>query len=169
MTTTETVIERIAVEIVNRLSEITLDNGYTFNAVNVIRNDRLGTYATPEHHLMEVVQDDSTRVEELDCPGNPPALAFETMFHIHCYVRESDTLATEVASSTNEALGQMVKAITHPSVSPSTWYTFGGNAVECSIETLKRFRSSDGTHAGGTLEIKTIHRQSEIDAYAGRA
>jgi hypothetical protein len=163
------VIERIALEIVERLERISLANGFTFDVKKVVRNDRLGTANTPEHLMMEVVQGVSQYNADLSHPGNPPAIAWDTTFNIHCYVRESQRLETDVATTSNEMVAAVIKAITTPATSPSTWYMMGDSAVIAEFESSEPFSPGDGSHAGATIPLSVTHRQSENDPYEVRA
>jgi hypothetical protein len=53
---TKTVIETIASEIVRRVDEITIDNGYTFDRYEVVRPDRVGNEVNPVDGLIVVMQ-----------------------------------------------------------------------------------------------------------------
>lgn len=163
------VIERIALEIVERLERITIANGFTFDVSRVVRNDRMGTANSPEHLMMEVVQGDSQYNSDLMHPGNPPAIAWDTTFNIHCYVRESTRLETDVATTSNEMVAAVIMAITTPETSPTTWYQMGGNAIICDFESSQPFSPNDGSHAGATVPLLVTHRQSENDPYEVRA
>lgn len=169
MSNTESVIERIAVEIVRRLERIKIENGYSFNIAKVIRNDRQGTAAAPRNHTVYVVQGDSARQPELDKPGNPPAIAYETTFDFKCFVRESDALRTETDSTVNEVVAAVRKAICTPETSPTTWYTMGGEAILCNWGDNSPFDPGDGSNAGATVSLLVLYRESETDPYESRA
>ena len=169
MPNTESVIERIAIEIVERLERIRVENGYAFNVTEVIRNDRLGSVSAPRNHTIYVVQGDSLRSPEVDKPGNPPAIAYETSFDFKCFVKESDSLRTETASTVNEMAAAVRKAIVTPETSPSTWYTMGGEAILCNWGDNSPFPAQDGSNAGVVVSLLVLHRESETDPYESRS
>jgi hypothetical protein len=169
MPDTESVIERIAIELITRLEAIRVENGFSFDVVGVIRPDKFGEAFTPQNHLIVVSQGDSTYNAESSHEGNPPAIAFDTAFEINCLVRESDRLQTEIASSTNEMISAAMKAIVTQADDPSVWYQMAGNAINCNWGGISPYSQTDGTHAGGTLTLIVLHRQSEDDPYEARA
>jgi len=103
-----TVIESIAREIVSRLEQIKIANGYAFNVTSVIRPNRNATW-TPEDRLILVKQGDSTKNESLSCPGNPPAMAFDTTFELCGFVRTSDFCSKEYESIENDPVLRLSK------------------------------------------------------------
>lgn len=166
MPNTESVIERIAVELIRRLLRIKVENGYPFNVVNVFRQDRLGRNENPEHQSIVVIQGDSVRLRDLDCPGNPPAIGYETQFDFSCIVRESDHIESEVSSTCNEFAAAVQKAIVTPETGNSTWYTLGGHAVMCDWGNLSPYY--DGATTGVVVSLLVHHKQSETDPYESR-
>jgi len=169
MSATETVIERIAVEIVRRIEAITIDNGYSFNVAGVVRPDRLGREVNPKDRLIVVYQGESQYNEELSHGGNPPAIAYDTEFSIKCFSRESDKLNAEVASSANEILAAVRKALVNEASNPSVWYQMAGDAIICNWGTVTPFSPGETSHAGGTIPLTVTHRESEDNPYIARA
>ena len=164
-----TVIEKIALEIVRRLEEITIDNGYSFDVVAVARPDREGKNYTPEDKLIEVTQGDSIRNPEMSLPGNPPATAYDTDFEINCFVRESDYDTNGYDAIQNERGSQIIKAITSEATDPNNWHTLEGNALIAEIGDIKAYSSSEGHHNGVSVMLSVLHRQSENDPYTVRS
>lgn len=169
MPATETVIERIAIEIVRRLEAITIDGGYSFNVAGVVRPDRLGREVNPRDRLIVVYQGESQYNDALCHPGNPPAIAYDTTFTIVCFSRESDRLNTEAASSTNEILAAARKAIVTEATSPGVWYTMAGDAIICNWGNITPFSAGETAHAGGSIPLIVTHRESEDNPYIARA
>ena len=165
----DTVIERIAIEIIARLQTITIANGYPFDVTDVVRPDRLGTGFTPDNYLMLVTQKDSSYNSELSHEGNPPAIAFDTTFEIACMVRESDKDENAIATTTNAVIAAAMKAIVNGASDPGLWYQMAGNAIICNWGSISPFSQSEGNHAGGTLDLIVTHRQSENDPYTVRS
>ena len=164
-----TVIERIANEIVRRLQRITVANGYTFDVSNVQRADRLGTSIVLENYLVLVVQQDSQPNEELSHPGNPPAIAFDVTFNVHCFVRESDREESVMSTTSNEMAGQAMKAIANETNAPYKWWQMDGNSILTEFGTIGPYSESEGVNAGVTLPLIVSYRVSENDPYEVRA
>jgi hypothetical protein len=162
-----TVIESIAREIVSRLEQIKIANGYAFNVTSVIRPNRNATW-TPEDRLILVKQGDSTKNEALSCPGNPPAMAFDTTFELCGFVRTSDFCSKEYEPIENDRGAQIIKAITTEATDPSMWYTFAGNAVIADIMEVRSFEESE-SHNGVIVSLSVTHRQDENNPYNVRA
>ena len=165
----DTVIERIAIEIITRLETITIANGYLFTVTDVVRPDRLGTSFTPDNYLIVVTKKDSAYNDELTHPGNPPAIAFDTTFEIACMVRESDKEESSIATTTNTVMAAAMKSIVTGATDPIVWYQMAGNSINCNWGDISPFSQSDGSHAGGTISLIVTHRQSENDPYTVRA
>ena len=166
---TKTVIERIALEIVTRLESITTTNGYSFTVCSVVRPDRLGQLIVPEHYGIVVTQGDTNEVEELSHPGNPPAIAYETTFSIHCFVRDSDKNPTAFDPAVNEVAGQIVKALRLRAADASRWTSMAELAIDSTIKAIKPYPESDGTHSGVTIPLTVLFRHSEGNPYEVRA
>jgi hypothetical protein len=164
-----TVIENIATEIVRRLQRITVANGYTFDVANVQRADRLGTSIVLENYLVLVVQQDSQPNEELSHPGNPPAIAFDATFNVHCFVRESDREESVMSTTSNEMAGQAMKAIANETNAPYKWWQMNGNSILTEFGTIGPYSESEGVNAGVTLPLIVSYRVSENDPYEVRA
>ena len=162
-----TVIESIAREIVSRLEQIKIANGYAFNVTSVIRPNRNATW-TPEDRLILVKQGDSTKNEALSCPGNPPAMAFDTTFELCGFVRTSDFCSKEYESIENDRGAQIIKAITTEATDPSMWYTFASKAIISDIVEVRSFQESE-SHNGVIVSLSVTHRQDENNPYNVRA
>jgi hypothetical protein len=162
-----TVIESIAREIVRRLEKIKSVNGYAFNVTKVVRPDRNATW-TPEDRLILVKQGDSIKNAELSYPGNPPAVAFDTVFELCGFVRTSDFCDKEYDPIENDRGAQIIKAITTEATDPGSWYTFAGKAVISDITEVRSFEESE-SHNGVIVSLSVTHRQDENNPYNVRA
>lgn len=161
--------ERIALELVSRLEAIAEENGYTFTANQVKRLNRLADNATAEHLAIWVIQGDNTYNEELTHEGNPPAIAYDLEFNIHCFVRESDRDEDPYSTECNHMAAAVRKAIVTPAQSPSTWYTFDGNAINATWGAESPMLSADGSQSGVTLPLIVTYRVSEDDPTEARS
>jgi hypothetical protein len=164
-----TVIESIAVELIRRLEEITIDNDYTFDAYDVVRPDRTGVEVNPVDSLIVIKQGKSTRNTELDMPGNPPALAYETPFEIECFVRLSDKAENEYQEIQSDRGAQIIKAITTEATDAGRWFSFGEKATNTELGDIENFEVSEGNHCGVTVAMTVTHRQDENNPYNARS
>jgi hypothetical protein len=165
MPNTTPVPELIAIEIESRLNTILLENGYSFDVTEVVRPNRRGENWLYKHNGIGIRQGNSERVPELDCPGNPPAIAYMTPFVITCICKDSENLDQPHATNSNEMAAAAVKAIT----SVDMWHTMGDVAVISEIDTHEPFTSSDGESDGVSIPISVTYRVSEDDPYEVRA
>jgi hypothetical protein len=122
-----------------------------------------------ENYLVLVVQQDSQLNEEMSHPENPPAIAFDATFNIHCFVRESDREESVMSTTSNEMAAQAMKAITNESVSPNKWWQMAGNAIVSEFGMIGPYSESEGVNAGVTLPLVVSYRISETDPYEVRA
>ena len=160
--------ELIALEIVSRLELITVANGYAFNVPQVVRPNRKGDNWERKHLSIGVLQGESERVPELDCPGNPPALCYRVVFNLECVCKDSEIDSPDAAHATNEneIAAAVVKAITDDG---ATWYTMNGNAIDSEIGTHTPFSSPEGEANGVQIPISVMYRVSENDPFQVRA
>lgn len=164
----KTVVENIAIEIARRLENITVFNGYAFDISSVVRPDRLGQNIVPEDKLIVLSQGDSNEVEALSLPGNPPSVAYETTFAIHCFYRDSDKNPSEFDPVVNDLAGQVIKCLRDEASDQSRWMTIGDNAIDSKIRTITPYPESDGTHLGVTIPLSVTYRHSEGNPYEVR-
>jgi len=164
-----TVIESIAKEIVRRSERITIDNGYTFDAAGVVRPDRLGVEVNPVDALVVVKQGDSVKNDELSYPGNPPAVAYDVLFEIECFVRLSDHACNDYQEIQSDRGAQIVKAITSEATDPGAWYTFEGKSINTEFGDIKNFETSEGNHNGVTVAMTVTYRHDENNPYNARS
>jgi hypothetical protein len=159
--------ELIALEIVDRLSMIAVDNGYAFDIAEVVRPSRRGDNWKHGHLGVCVQQGEATRVPELDCPGHPPALCYEVLFELKCTVKDSDHNEDPHATNENEMAAEVVRAITVRD--GNQWYTMDDNAVDCILGSMTPFESSEGEFNGVSIPLGIRYRVSENNPYAVRA
>ena len=151
------VVERIANEILDRLNTL-IDDGYSF-----VRPDREGTNISPVDKSIVLRQMPSTANAVLSQHGNPPAMAFDCVFMCVCNVRNVFDDEPAYDTACNRAASEIIAAIANPSVSPTTWYTFDGNAVNAQIGASTPYVSSVGTRSGVIVPILITYRVSEND------
>ena len=169
MPNTTPIPELIADEIVDRLEAIAIDDGYAFDVAFVTRSNRLGTNFRPQAHGMLVMLGDNQRNDEMDHPGNPPAIAYDLTVMVKCFANAGVSETGSHNTRSNEMVAAAMKAITNPTVSPSTWYTLGGNAINTEFGDVEYFSATEGDHAGASLPLIVTYRISETDPFTVRA
>lgn len=156
--------ETIALEIVDRLYNITTANGFPFTA-DVVRPNRLGSDWTPAPNTIVVVAGDVERDEEHDCPGNPPALSYAVTFIIQGFVRQSD----REEASDQAKVWAMVASIKKAIGQVSEWHIFNAQNWDARWGATTQFDPSQGAHSGASVELVIYYRVSENDPYTVRA
>ena len=163
--------ERIATELLTRLSAITTANGYNFTASQVVRLNRKGDNWTQKHLSIALTQEPETRNEELDHPGSPPANAYDVEFQIKCVSRDQETSGGNPATTAkdtivNDMIAAVRKAIAVPA---ATWHQMGGVAINSMFGDSTIEDSSEGEATVGTVTLMVTYRVSETDPYVVRA
>lgn len=163
-----TVPELIALEIVGRLQLITTVNGYAFTVSEVVRPNRKGDNRKYSHLGIGVLQSLSERVPELDCPGNPPAIAYAVTFNLECVCKDSEIDASTAAHATNEneMAATVVKALANDG---GMWFTMNNNAINTELGAMEPYSSPEGEFNGVQIPVRVIYRVAENDPYVVRA
>jgi hypothetical protein len=158
------VVSRISDEIFARLQALVSGSAGAYSFANVVRPTKLATY-TPQHGLIVLTRGEVSRVTELDCPGNPPAVAFQQTFSIRVHIApsEKDTTPVEVYEDVMEA--EIHKAIVNDS---ATWHTFGDLAINADLGAQQTV-VSDGSYDGIAVPLTVTFRITEGDPYTVRA
>lgn len=157
--------ETIATTLVTRLEAITEANGYNFTVAGVVRPNRLQKGITPEHLQIQVRQGVNVYNAALSHEGNPPAMAYNCVYELHCFVRNDDESTTASATFENDFEAAVKQAV----CSTSDWYNFGGNAIISDWGQSRPFVSQEGNHAGITIPLIVTYRVSETDPYTVRS
>ena len=158
------VVSRISDEIFARLQALVSGSAGAYSFANVVRPTKLATY-TPQHGLIVLTRGEVSRVTELDCPGNPPAVAFQQTFSIRVHIApsEKDTTPVEIYEDVMEA--EIHKAIVNDA---ATWHTFGDLAINADIGAQQTV-VSDGSYDGIAVPLAVTFRVTEGDPYTVRA
>ncbi len=158
------VVSRISDEIFARLQALVSGSAGAYSFANVVRPTKLATY-TPQHGLIVLTRGEVSRVTELDCPGNPPAVAFQQTFSIRVHIApsEKDTTPVEVYEDVMEA--EIHKAIVNDA---ATWHTFGNLAINADLGAQQTV-VSDGGYDGIAVPLAVTFRITEGDPYTVRA
>ena len=161
--TEKPIVTKISDEIFSRLEALIEVPNDAFTFVDVIRPTKLANY-TPDHALIVLTRGEVARVPELDCPGNPPAIAYQQTFLIRVHIAPSEKDLTPVELFEDVAEAEIHKAIR----TNGTWHTFGGNAVTADFGS-QQTAVSDGGYDGIAVPLLVTYRISEGDPYTARA
>lgn len=160
------VLERIAVELVERLEEITTANGYSLTVAGVLRPSRLAWESSAyKNKTLVVMQGENIRVEELDCFGNPGSLAWQVTFNVHCVARQDDSDSDSFNTLPNELDSCVRKAV----ADANNWHQFSGLAVNAEFGTTTHTVPAEGEASGAVVPIIITYKVSETDPYEVRA
>lgn len=154
------VVERIAVELLNRLRQLEAGYADASAVVEVIRPTRLGNY-TPKHLQIVLTQDSPEQADELNRPGNPPAVAWEQRFNIRCHVMPSELDPVSIDEYINSTAADIVRVVTASGVG---WHTFNDLAIDARFDALEMMEA-DGGIDGFNLPLRVLYRTSELTPY----
>jgi hypothetical protein len=158
------VVSQISDEIFTRLETMVAGANGPYEFAGVMRPTKLATY-TPEHLLIVQTRGESVRVPDLDCPGNPPAIAMQQTFLIRVHIAPSERDPQPVEFYEDIAEAEIQKAICYDQ---DTWHTFGGNAINAMFGSIQTV-TSDGGYDGISIPLDVTYRYSEGDPYEVRA
>lgn len=157
------VVTLISDEILDRLRVLITGNAGAYFFCDVVRPTKLATY-TPQHGLIVLTRGAQSRVTELDCPGNPPAICWQQTFLIRVHIAPSERDETPVEAFEDIAQAEITKAIRNG----DTWHTFDGNAIDAQFESVV-ITTSDGSYDGIAVPVNVVYRVAEDDPYTVRA
>jgi hypothetical protein len=157
------VIEIIARKIVTRLEAIQVANGYNVNVSKVIRPKKVDEN-TNEDYQIRIIQADSERMPEMDCAGNPPAVAYNQPFEIEGIMLPSDTTTKSADEFRNEFSADITKALT----TPATWWNWDGLAFNSGVMPPELKADDGGGVIGVKIVLNVMYRTSENDPYTAR-
>jgi hypothetical protein len=156
------IVTQISDEIFTRLETLITEPNDAFTFVDVVRPTKLATY-TPAHGLIVLTRGEIARVTELDCPGNPPAIAWMQTFLIRVHIAPSEKDPTPI-----ELYEDVAEAAIHKALRTSgTWHTFGGIAINADFG-AQQTATSDGGYDGIAVPVMVTFRVSEGDPYTVR-
>lgn len=157
------IVTKISDEIITRLETLITEQNDAFTFREVVRPTKLATY-TPEHGLIVLTRGEVARVTELDCPGNPPAIAYQQTFLIRVHIAPSERDATPIEMYEDVAEAAIIKAIT----TLGAWHQFAGNAINANFGP-QQTATSDGGYDGIAVPLIVTYRVAEDDPYQVRA
>jgi hypothetical protein len=158
------VVAKIADELFRRLESLVAVPNDFIEVCEVIRPQRLGGY-TPKHLQIVITRGDEERVTDLDCPGNPPAIAKRQVFEIRCHIMPSEKDTTPLERYRDAFVAIVESAVRGDE---STWYSMGGNAIDTEWESAVDM-DSDGSFAGVMVPVAVTYRHSEGNPNEARA
>lgn len=163
VTATRPVVERIAAEIAKRLELLTSGFSSHFRASEIVRPKRYAEY-TPENNQIIVQYAEDEVIEAMSRPGNPPAIARNQTYSIHCHIIPSTKDPTPADEYISIVGSEVVRAICRPQ---ATWYTFGSLAIDA---TWGSFEAIDSARVGGVnVPLTVLYRTDENNPYLARA
>lgn len=160
--TEKPIITKISDEIYSRLEALVAVPNDAFTFCDVVRPSKIATY-TPRHAMIVLTRGDVSRVTDLDCPGNPPAVAYQQTFLIRVHLAPSEKDTTPIEYYEDVAEAEIIKAIR----TSSTWHTFDGNAINAEFAAVQT-ATSDGGYDGIAVPLVVTYRVSESDPYTAR-
>lgn len=156
------VVSRISDEIFARLQTLGESTG-VMHFTGVERPTRLAAYV-PKHGMVVLERGESVRVNELDCPGNPPAVAYRQTFLVRVHIAPSERNEAPLELFEDVAEAEVIRAVK----SETLWHQFGGLAINAEfLSTLQM--TSDGGYGGIAVPIDVTYRVTEGDLYEMRA
>lgn len=157
------VVSRISDEIFARLQALVSGSAGAYSFVDVVRPTKIATY-TPQHGLIVLTRGEVSRLTEIDCPGNPPAVGWQQTFliRVHIAPSERDETPVEVYEDVMEA--EINRALI---TDQATWHTFGDLAINADIG-AQQTAVSDGGYDGIAIPLVVKYRTTEGDPYTVR-
>lgn len=167
VTESRPISERIASELLGRLSLLAAgysDHVPVSEVVRPLRNE----IETPTHLQIVLTQDSPERVPELDCPGNPPASAYQIKFNCRCRVMPSERDTTAVDELINAMAAEVVRVVCDESYLEYQWHTMENLAIDSEWQSHENI-DSDGSYDGVNVPLLVTYRVSENNPYTVRA
>lgn len=158
------VVDRISDVLFRRLQLLTAGYSVFTPVVEVIRPTRMGGF-TPQHLQIVLTMGDKARNTELDCPGNPPAIAWDQTFNIRCHVMPSERDTTRVDEIVNAFAADVMQVVCDAG---SQWHTFDGLAIESQWQDMQDI-DADGSFVGVNVPITITFRTDENNPFNVRA
>ena len=153
------VVERIADELFARLQKLTAGYSAMFIASEVIRPTRVDGY-TPKNRQIVLTFGQEERVNELDCPGNPPAVAYRQTFNIRCHVAPSEKDPTPV----ERYVALMAASVMQVVGDANRWHTFSELSINAEWQTREDIAGEGGTD-GCNMPIAITYRVDETNPF----
>jgi hypothetical protein len=152
----EPVSEQILSTIRTRLLEYTTDTQ---------RSTRVSTWQ-PKDGTLVVNMMSLERNEELSCPGNPPAQAWDMTVEICGLIKPSDSDTTAVDTHKGRVYSEIVKACCD---GISGWWKWGEKSINSTFGGVEEHTDDNGAFAGVKVTMTTTFRTDEDNPFNVRA
>jgi hypothetical protein len=156
MSLTVTVDEAIAMAVTARLQDIDL--------IDVVRLRRDPENWTPEDRQVVVVKRSPQRQPSLDCPGNPPAIAYSVQINLRLHVLQSERDNEETDNQMSVLVGDVITGIT----SADQWYQWDSLALNTELGAIE-YINNDGGFDCSVIQLVITYRFSEDNPFEVRA
>lgn len=157
------IVERIARELLRRLESLINSAHHNISAVEVFRPKRLETFS-PRNRQVVLTDGSHVRVPELDCPGNPPALARRITFNIRCHLINDEKSCEPIDTLVHMFAADVENVVVDDD---PQWYTFDGNSFDA-VWGDEEYIAGDGAIDGVNVPISITYRHSEGNQYEVR-
>lgn len=151
-----TVDEAIAMAVAARLQDVDL--------IDVVRLRRDPENWTPEDRQVVVVKRSPQRQPSLDCPGNPPAIAYSVQINLRLHVLQSERANEETDNQMSVLVGDVITGIT----SADLWYQWDSLALNTELGAIE-YISNDGGFDCAVIQLIITYRFSEDNPFEVRA
>jgi hypothetical protein len=152
----EPVSEQILSTIRTRLLEYTTDTQ---------RSTRVSTWQ-PKDGTLIVNMMSLERNEELSCPGNPPAQAWDMTVEICGLIKPSDSDTTAVDTYKGRVYSEIVKACCD---GIAGWWKWGEKSINSTFGGVEEHTDDNGAFAGVKVTMTTTFRTDEDNPFNVRA
>lgn len=119
----------------------------------------------PKDLTVNVYQGTMTPNEELSCPGNPPAQAYDLQVIVAGITKPSDNDPTAIDTFRNRMAADIVKYATNAAL----WHQWGGLAINTTIGPAEPYVEETGGMHGVMVTFLITFRTDEDDPYTVRA
>jgi hypothetical protein len=125
------------------------------------RSTRVGTWQ-PKDNTLVVNFVSLERNEELSCPGNPPATAWDMEVEICGLIKPSDTDTTAVDTYKMRLHAEILKACCD---GLSRWWTWGEKAINSVFGSTTEHTDDNGAFAGVKVVMTATFRTDEDNPF----
>ena len=145
-----TVIEQITEKFAQRLLNTT-------GASGVAQPLRLGKWTPEDNLLLLTMDEEEERVEELDCQGNPSAIAWKAPFRVLCIRMTSEDDTVPILIRKQQLSREVMRAITQP----TNWETWDQLAIDTRLRAPENVVDEDGAYEAHALTYDVFYRHDE--------
>ena len=160
------VVELIALELVDRLENVTTANGFNQTLI-VQRPLRLGVEQIKDRLAVVMLGDLSPGEDDVD--GNGYAQSWVQRYAVHLLSRPSERDTTPIETYLLRMWADCVKAVTRKGESnESSWHTFDGNSISALIQPFIIDALEDDNSGMLTFSVDVTYLTNENDPYTAR-